>query len=343
MSHEFTRAPLSRRALCTTVAAFGAVALLAGAALAQDPYRVVYVMSDNLGDKSFNDNAAEGLRRIEAEGGEAKFLQASPADPQLWMQNLQAVSADGGWDIIFTGPGMHDNLAQVAPQYPDQKYVFFDDSLELPNVLSVKYAQNEGSYLAGALAAIVATDKDDFPLITGGKTVGLVAGMDIPVIQDFIAGFKSGVAAIDPSVQVQVAFIGSFSDAQKGYDLSMSVFAGGVDIIYNVAGGAGLGILKAAEDSNRYAIGVDSDQNGLHPEHVVASMVKKIGDSLWDSIETIRAGTAPFGTTVVYGLKNDGVALIYNAALVPDAVQARVDEAKGKVVAGEITVDTVYK
>ena len=170
------------------------------------------------------------------------------------------------------------NLAAVAPQHPEQKYVFFDDELALPNVLSVKYAQNEGSYLAGVLAAIAATDKTDFPLSSGDPKIAVVAGMDLPVIQDFILGFKQGAATIAPDVQVQVIFIGNFNDAQKAYDLTKTAIENGANVVYNVAGPAGLGILKGAADSNKYAIGVDSDQNGLHPKNVLASMIKQIGN-----------------------------------------------------------------
>jgi basic membrane protein A len=312
-------------------------------ALAADKFKVVYVMSDNLGDKGFNDSAAAGFKRLDKEGMESKLLQASPSDPQLWRQNLEAVSNAGTYAIIYAGPGMHDNLAAVAPQHPDQKYVYFDDELKAPNVLSIKYAQNEGSYLAGALAAIVATDKKDFPKASGSGKVGLVAGMDIPVIEDFIVGFKQGAAAVDPKIEVQVAFIGNFNDAQKAYELTKNVFSGGADIVYNVAGPAGLGILKAAADAGKYSIGVDSDQNGLHPESVVASMLKQIGNSIYDSAKEIRAGTAKMGTLEIYGLKNDGVGLVYNDKLVPADVKARVDEAKGKVLSGALKVDTVFK
>ncbi len=323
-----------------------AVAAPIGAATgtaAADKFSAVYVMSDNLGDNGFNDSAADGFHRAEKDQVRVKLLQASPSDPQLWRQNLETTSNSGAWSVIFTGPGMHDNLAATAPQHPKQNYVFFDDELKLPNVLSVKYAQNEGSFLAGALAASVATDKAGFPLDTGSKKVGIVAGQDLPIIEDFIVGFKQGVATIDPSVQVEVSFIGNFNDAQKAYDLTQNAFNGGADVVYNVAGPAGLGILKAAADANRYAIGVDSDQNGLYPKNVVASMLKQIGNSIYDTIGQIRAGNAPFGTLEVYGLKNNGVALIYNDALVPASVKAKVDGAKAQVLAGQIKVDSAFK
>lgn len=325
------------RALAVSVALTG---LMSGAVLAQDDFSAVYVMSDNLGDMGFNDNAASGFNRAADEGVRVRMLQASPTDPQLWRQNLEAVSASGDWDVIFTGPNMHDNLAAVAPQHPDQKYVFFDDELAEPNVLSVKYAQNEGSYLAGVLAAIAATDKEAFPLSSGDAKVAIVAGMDLPIIQDFIGGFKQGAASVVPDIEIQVIFIGNFNDAPKAYDLTKTAIENGANVVYNVAGPAGLGILKGAADSGKYAIGVDSDQNGLHPENVLASMLKQIGNSVYDSINQIKAGEAEFGTLKVYGLANEGVALVYNDALVSDEVKARIDAEKAKVVSGEIEVVT---
>ena len=113
--------------------------------------------------------------------------------------------------------------------------------------------------------------------------------------------------------------------------------------MFNVAGPAGLGILKAAADSNKYAIGVDSDQNGLYPKNVVASMLKQIGNSIYDSIKQIEADKAPFGELEIYGLKNDGVGLVYNDALVPASVKSKVDAAKDKVLKGEIVVDSAFK
>jgi basic membrane protein A and related proteins len=316
---------------------------LSGQGNAADKFSAVYVMSDNLGDKGFNDSAAAGFHKAEKEGVRIKLLQASPSDPQLWRQNLEATSDSGSWSVIFTGPGMHDNLAAVAAKHADQKYVYFDDELKAPNVLSVKYAQNEGSYLAGALAGIVATDKAAFPLSTASKKVGLVAGQDLPVIQDFILGFKQGAKTIDPSIEVQVSFIGNFNDAQKAYDLTRNTLNGGADVVFNVAGPAGLGILKAAADANKYAIGVDSDQNGLYPKNVIASMLKQIGNSIYDSIKQIEDGKAPFGTLEIYGLKNDGVGLVYNDALVSSAVKEKVEAAKAKVLSGEIKVDSAFK
>lgn len=333
---------MNRRDLLASIASS---AVLAGARplFAQSGFSAVYVMSDNLGDMGFNDNAATGFERAAADGVKTRLLQASPTDPQLWRQNLEAVSNSGDWSVVFTGPNMHDNLEAVAPQHPDQKYVFFDDELALPNVLSVKYAQNEGSYLAGALAAIAATDTAKFPLSSGTPKIAVVAGMDLPVIQDFILGYKQGAETVVPGIEIQVIFIGNFNDAQKAYELTKSAIENGANVVYNVAGPAGLGILKAAADSGKYAIGVDSDQNGLHPDNVLASMLKQIGNSIYDSIRQVQAGTVAFGTLKIYGLANDGVGLVYNDALVPQEVKDLVDAAKARVVSGELVVDTAFK
>ena len=146
-----------------------------------------------------------------------------------------------------------------------------------------------------------------------------------------------------PDINVQVIFIGNFNDAQKAYDLTNTAINNGANVVYNVAGPAGLGILKAAADANKYAIGVDSDQNGLHPKNVLASMLKQIGNSIYDSIKQIEAGKAEFGKLKIYGLANDGVGLVYNDGLVPAEVKARVDQAKAKVVDGELKVETAFK
>lgn len=318
-------------------------AIATAPAAAADKFSAVYVMSDNLGDMGFNDNAATGFARAQKEGVKTRLLQAPPTDPQLWRQNLEAVSNSGDWSVIFTGPNMHDNLAAVAPQHPDQKYVFFDDHLAAPNVLSVKYAQNEGSYLAGVLAAIAATDKKNFPLTSGDPKIAVVAGMDLPVIQDFILGFKQGAATIVPDINIQVIFIGSFNDAQKAYDLTKTAIESGANVVYNVAGPAGLGTLKSAANANKYAIGVDANQNGLHPKNVLASMLKNTGNSIYDSVKQIQAGKAKFGALEIYGLANDGVGLVYNDDIVPAAVKAKINEAKAKVVSGAIKVNTAFK
>ena len=265
---------------------------LAGPCKAADSLSAVYVMSDNLGDKGFNDSAAAGFRRAEKEGVKIKFLQASPSDPQLWRQNLEATSNSGSWSVIFTGPGMHDNLAAVAPKHPNQKYVYFRRRAEAAQRAVGQIRAERRLVSRGRVwPALIATDKSRLPVVGRFEEGRAGGGQDLPVIQDFIVGFKQGAKTIDPSIEIQVSFIGNFNDAQKAYDLTRNMLNGGVDVVFNVAGPAGLGILKAAADANKYAIGVDSDQNGLYPKNVVASMLKQIGNSIYDSIKEIRGRT----------------------------------------------------
>lgn len=306
--------------------------------------KVAFVVSGNLGDKGFFDSAAAGIQRAQTELGiEQKVLQASPTDPGQWLQNLQSVS-DGSYDIVIAGSTqMHDNMMQVAKEHPNQHYIMFDDEVKLPNVLSIQYKQNEGSYLAGVLAGLVTTDKTTFPLSKASKKVGLVGGIDLPVINDFKVGFEQGAKSVDPSIQVLVSYAGSFSDPNKGYNLTKAMYDQGADIVFAVAGGTGLGVLKASNDAKTYSIGVDSDQNGLYPGHVIASMVKRVDNSLFDSIKNAQGGTAQWGKLVFYGLDNSGVGLILDNQNVPQAVQDKLKAAQADVASGKVKVDTVFK
>jgi basic membrane protein A len=145
-----------------------------------------------------------------------------------------------------------------------------------------------------------------------------------------------------PDIEIQIIFIGNFNDAQKAYDLTRTAIENGANVVYNVAGPAGLGTLKAAADSDKYAIGVDSNQNGIHPDNVLASMVKQIGNSIYNSVEQIKAGEAEFGKVKVFGLEDEGVALMYNDTIVPEQVKAQIEAAETKVTSGEIEVDSAF-
>jgi basic membrane protein A and related proteins len=313
----------------------------APASVAPINFSAALVVSGNLGDKGFFDSAEAGVvRAVNELGITQKTLQASPTDPAQWLQNLQAVS-DGSYNVVIAGSTQqHDNVTTAATAHPDQHYIFFDDQVDLPNVLSIEYKQNEGSYVAGVLAGLVTTDTADFPLSKGTKTVGLVGGMDIPVINDFVVGFKQGAKSVDSSINVIVSYAGSFSDPNKGYNLTQAMYDQGADIVFAVAGGTGLGVLKASADSNKYSIGVDSDQNDLYPGHVLASMVKRVDNSLFDSIKAAIDGTAQWGQLIYYGLQNNGVGLIIDTKDVPQSVQDQITAATAKVASGEVTVDT---
>jgi basic membrane protein A len=251
---------------------------------------------------------------------------------------MQSVS-DGNWNLVITAFGQQkENLTQTAPQHANQKYVYFDDEVKGANIWNIKFRQNEGSFLAGVLAALATSDPKSFPLSKGNKRVAVLGGQDLPVIRDFIVGFEDGVKAVDPSIAVDVAFAGSFADPNKGYSVATALYDKGADVIFPVAGGTGVGTLKASRDAKRYSIGVDADQNGLYPGHVLASMVKRTDVAVYDAIKKAKDGSAPYGTLSYYGLQNHGVDLILDDALVPASAKKRLDQATQDVVSGKVTV-----
>ena len=340
-----TTAPTMAPTAATTTAATTAPTTAASVAPSVNGtgFKIAFVVSGNLGDKGFFDSAQEGITQADTNfGTTSKTLQASPTDPAQWLQNLQAVS-DAGYNVVIAGSTQqHDNITTAAKAHPNQHYVFFDDEVDLPNIFNIEYKQNEGSYVAGVLAGIVTTDTKDFPKSAGNKKVGLVGGMDIPVINDFVVGFKAGVAAIDPSIQVLVSYIGNFTDANKAYNLTQAMYQQGADIVFAVAGGAGLGVLKASNDSDTYSIGVDSNQNDLYPGHVIASMLKQVGNTLYAAIQEAIQGNAPWGTTLHAGIKEQAVGLVLDTKTIPQSVQDQINSVVQKVVDGSVTVPSAF-
>jgi len=315
-----------------------------GGAAASKP-SVANVVNGPLGDQGFFDDAARGMKELETAGSKTQIIQSDANNPAQWKSNLESVSG-GKWDIVITGTTqMHDILNQDAPKYPKQKFIIYDDVVKQPNVASIVYKQNEGSYVAGVLAGLVTTNKDKFPMATGSKVVGLVGGMDIPVINDFVVGFKKGVSVVDPAIQVKVSYVGNFTDSNKGFDQAKLMYDQGADVVFQVAGGAGIGVLKAAASSKRYAIGVDSNQNAIQPGYVLASMLKNIGDSLVLAVNDSAAGKLKYGDVTQYGLANKGVGLDFdnNKDIVPADIKAKVDDFSNQVATGKIQVPTVLQ
>jgi len=315
----------------------GAPALAAGKLLS-----VANIVNGYLGDQGFFDDAQRGIDKLKSEGHKTITLQADANNPSQWKANLESVST-GKWDIVVLGSSqMADILTEDAAKFPSQHYIFYDNVLKAPNVASIVYKQNEGSFLVGVLSALVTTDKAAFPLSKDTKTVGVVGGLDIPVINDFVVGFKEGVKAVDPSIKVLVSYVGSFTDSSKAYDQAKAMYDQGADVVFQVAGGSGIGVLQAAKDANKYGVGVDSNQNALQPGHILASMVKHVGASLVQAVNAAQDGKLKYGETIAYGLANDGVGLTFdnNSGIVPPAIVQKIDGYKQKVVAGEIKVST---
>jgi len=303
-------------------------------------YAVANVVNGNLGDQGFFDDSETGMTELKDMGITTKTLQADANNQSQWKANVESVST-GKYNIVVVGTWqMNDILADAAKKYPDQHYVIYDSTVEAPNVASIEYAQNEGSFLAGVLAAT--TVKNQSGLAEGSKSVGVVGGQDAPPITDFVVGFEAGVHAVDPDMEVQKAYVGDFVNTSKAFDQATAMYQKGAGVVYAVAGQAGLGALKASESSNRYAIGVDSNQNQIHPGHILASMRKFIGNSIVTAVKADQDGSLKYGETTIYNLENDGVGLDFedNDDLVPDDVIKMVDDYKAKIISGDLEVPT---
>jgi basic membrane protein A len=232
----------------------------------------------------------------------------------------------------MTGFAFGDVLNSVAPDYPDTKFAIIDMVVDQPNVRSVVFTEEQGSYLVGIMAATASKS----------GTVGFIGGMDIPLIRKFACGYVQGVKAANPDATVIQNMTGTtpaaWNDPVKGAELTKAQISQGADVVYAAAGGTGIGVLQAAADEGILSIGVDSNQNHLHPGKVLTSMVKRVDNSVY---EAFVAGADLETGVVVMDLAKEGVGYALdenNAELVTDEMKAAVDDASAKIQAGEITV-----
>lgn len=290
------------------------------------------------GDKSFNDAAAAGLDRAQAELGVTSMTletnEGADREPQLRQLAAGPSQLVFGVGFLFT-----DDVKVLAREFPDKKFACVDftvtpgESLP-PNLVALEFREEEGSFLVGALAAL--TSK------TG--TIGFVGGMDIPLIHKFQAGYEAGARHVRPDVKVIVKYAGTtgeaFRDPTKGKELALAEYNAGADVIYHASGSTGLGVFEAARETKKLAIGVDRDQHDDAPGVVLTSMVKRVDTAVFDTIRDLKEGRWQGGVRT-FGLAEKGVTWVYderNRALVPDGVKARVDALEADIVAGRITV-----
>ena len=230
----------------------------AGNEESKDGLKVCIVYTGNLGDKSYNDSCNIGAQKaVEDFGIELKSLEGTTA--QEWEANLVA-ACEGGYDLIIgASSNIADYISKHAPNYPDTKFAVIDTTVDLPNVESISFAQNQGSFLAGAAAAMF-TQKTDIEGVNEDNVIGWVGGMDIPVLHDFYVGYEQGAKYIDPDITILQAFAGTWTDPLKGKELTLAQYEQGADIVMNVASGTGPGILEAAKEAGKSSLkiyGVD--------------------------------------------------------------------------------------
>ena len=316
----------------------------AAPAASEDPIRVCVVYTGSLGDKSYNDSCNEGAQKAVADFGiELKSLEGTTAEE--WESNLLAACEDGYDLIIGASSNIADYITEHGPNYPDTKFAVIDTTVDLPNVQSISFAQNEGSFLAGAAAAMF-TQKTDIPGVNEDAIIGWVGGMDIPVLHDFFTGYEQGAKYINPDIQILQAFAGEWSNPLKGKELTFAQYDQGADIVMNVASGTGTGILEGAKEKGLYAIGVDLNQDADQPGAVLTSMVKRVDTACYLTIQSVVEDTFAGGTTQYLALKEGGVSLTDFSVMkehlgdkFPQDIVDKCEELAQKIAAGEIVVE----
>jgi basic membrane protein A len=313
-----------------------ALALSATAALA-DP-ALIYDLGGKF-DKSFNEAAFNGAERFAAETGGAYRDIELQSEAQR-EQALRRFAEAGFNPVVTTGFAIASIMGDVAKDYPDTKFVNVDGWLPEvpPNVLLINFQEHQGSYLVGMLAA----------MNSKSGTIGFIGGMDIPLIRHFGCGYAQGAKAINPDVQIIANMTGTtptaWNDPVKGAELAKSQIGQGADVIYAAAGGTGVGVLQTAADEGIYSIGVDSNQNYLHPGSVLTSMLKRVDVAVY---EAMKAGAdLETGKFMTLGLAEEGVGYAvdeHNAALISDDQRAQVEAARSAIIDGSLNVVAYYE
>lgn len=308
--------------------ASAALALSAVAALAE-PAIIYDVGGKN--DKSFNEAAYSGAERWAKEtGGTYKELEMQNEAQRE--QALRQLAEAGANPIVMTGFAFGDVLNTVAPDYPNTKFAIIDMVVDQPNVKSVVFTEDQGSYLAGVMAGMASKS----------GVVGFIGGMDIPLIRRFGCGYAQGVKAVKPDATVILNMTGTdgsaWNNPVKGGEIAKSQMSQKADVIYAAAGGTGVGVLQAAADGGILSIGVDSNQNYLHPGQVLTSMVKRVDNAVY---EAFKEGANLKPGVNVMDLKAGGVDVAMdanNAKLVTPEMKAAVDDAAAKIKSGALKV-----
>ena len=318
-----------------------ALSLLAGCASgapsaddAAPDLTVALVVAGTFGDRSFYDSSKAGCDKLAAEGMEIKTIECKNENHTQQIYN----AADAADVIVLVGWEFYD-VETVAAEYADKRFIWIDNatSAAVPNVLNITYAQNEGSFLAGYIAA----------KLTESNVVGAMGGQDQDTINDFIVGYKQGALYANPDVKVEVIYSNDYDDPAIGKECALTLNEKGADVVFQIASKCGDGVFEAAKEKGFYAIGVDSDQKYIDPEVIVCSMCKEVGASIYDAVKQYVAkgdDCGLWGTTWVADMATGYVGIGYgdegSVQQVPDAVKAEVEELSKKIVSGEIKVDT---
>ncbi|NND50637.1 MAG: BMP family ABC transporter substrate-binding protein [Rhizobiales bacterium] len=284
-------------------------------------------------DKSFNEGVYDGATKFKQDTGNdfREFEIQNDAQREQAMRNF---ARRGLSPIVAPGFSQAAAMEKVAKEFPDTQFAIIDMVVDLPNVTSIVFKEQEGSYLVGILAAMASKT---------GK-VGFVGGMDVPLIRKFACGYVQGAKETNPDIEIYQNMTGTtgaaWSDPVKGGELAKSQFDRGADVVYHAAGGTGLGVLQAAADAGKLGIGVDSNQNHLHPGSVLTSMLKRVDIAVYDVFNAAMEGTLKPGIQAL-GLAEDGVGWALdnnNLLLITEEMQSAAEEARQAIIDGSISV-----
>ena len=337
-----------------TTAAAETTAEAAKAETNGEKLKVTLLVTGSFGDKAFNDSAQAGMKKLEEElKVEVNMVEMGSDKTKFEGSMLDACESDA--DLIITGLwDMKEITEKVAQEFPEKKFIIFDTDVDytvgdLSNVYSMSYKQNEGAFLAGVLAASVT--KSDMEFANEDNVIGFVGAKDTAaVINDSAVGFIEGAQFVDPDVKVLVSYVGSYVDSATAKELAITQYSNGADVVFVAAGPASVGVIEAAAESQKYCIGVDSDQALAYEgkdeaNYIISSAIKNVGESLYNAVEKAVDGTLPYGEYQILGIEDGVVGLadndIYQSVVSDDAKKA-VEDAKEKLLSGEVKVDSAY-
>jgi basic membrane protein A len=289
-------------------------------------------------DKSFNSSAYQGAMEAKQKLGVfVKYVEAG--DDNAFEPMLRAFAQRDFDLIIGIGFAQKEPIKKVATQFPKKHFAIVDAQVDEPNVRSLMFEEHEGAFLVGAIAAM--TSKT--------AKIGFVGGMDIPLIRRFHLAYEAGAKKINPRITVLANYVGITSEAwnnpPKGKELAVAQYDSGADIVFAAAGASGLGVFDAAEEKKKFAIGVDANQDWTKPGLILTSMLKRVDEAVYSTIEEAKAGKF-VGGIKRFGLANKGIDYSvdqYNEKILPESVRKRAEELKAEIIAGKIAVPDYYK
>lgn len=312
--------------------------------------KIVFVVTGQLGDKSFNDSAYRGVKEASSKLGIYNKVIEIGRDQTKWQPTFEDLADSGEYDVIITNGSNAGELitSEIAPNFPNQKFILFDTSIgdENLNVYAMSYRQNEASYLAGVLAAMVTSS--DMKYANSDSKIGFIGGSEGPIISDFLVGYVEGAKSVNSEIVVYVSYLGSWDDIAKGKEAAIAQFNQGVDIIFPAAEQAGLGCVEAAVEMGKYIIGVDSDQAMLFDESspekanvILTSVLKNVDKSIVRALSKNIDKALPYGTYESLGLSDDGVGLAdnkYYQSNISQDIKDRIEKANKDIFNNNITV-----